>query len=153
MRLWEVQSKCSRDSLTSTVWRTSSSYRLDTWLLAASKRVAITSGEKSFLSSPTTVFGYPSEWLLAVPCSETEPQGDTFHNHGGHQTEWTTELRKIPKEAFRLCFQQRQDRWSKCVCAQGSYFESDYVSVAVCTTITEQYHYSGNFFIAHRTSH
>jgi hypothetical protein len=32
-------------------------------------------------------------------------------------------LRKIPKEAFRQCFQQ--DRWSKCVRAQGSYFEGD----------------------------
>jgi hypothetical protein len=28
----------------------------------------------------------------------------------------TTELRKIPKEAFGGCFQQWQDRWSKCVC-------------------------------------
>ena len=34
-------------------------------------------------------------------------------------------LRKIAKEAFRWCFQQWQDRWSKCVCAQGSYFEDD----------------------------
>jgi hypothetical protein len=25
------------------------------------------------------------------------------------------ELRKIPKEAFRRCFQQWQDRWSMCV--------------------------------------
>jgi len=33
--------------------------------------------------------------------------------------------RKIPKEAFCRCFQQWQDRWSKCVCAQGSYFEGD----------------------------
>jgi len=35
----------------------------------------------------------------------------------------TAELQKIPKEAFRPCFQQKQDRWSKSVCAQGSYFE------------------------------
>ena len=28
----------------------------------------------------------------------------------------TPELRKIPKEAFRRCFQQWQDRLSKCVC-------------------------------------
>jgi hypothetical protein len=41
--------------------------------------------------------------------------------------EWnaTAELKKIPKEAFHRCFQQWQDRWSKCVCAQGFYFESD----------------------------
>jgi hypothetical protein len=37
----------------------------------------------------------------------------------------TAELQKIPKEAFRRCFQQWQDRWSKFVCAQGSYFEGD----------------------------
>ena len=30
----------------------------------------------------------------------------------------TAELRKIPNEAFRQFFQQRQDRWSKCVCAR-----------------------------------
>jgi hypothetical protein len=41
--------------------------------------------------------------------------------------EWnaTAELQKIPKEAFRRYFQQWQDRWSKCVHAQGSYFEGD----------------------------
>jgi histone-lysine N-methyltransferase SETMAR len=37
----------------------------------------------------------------------------------------TAELRKIRKEAFHRCFQQWQNRWSKCVCAQGPYFEGD----------------------------
>jgi histone-lysine N-methyltransferase SETMAR len=37
----------------------------------------------------------------------------------------TAELRKIPKETFHWCFQQWQDRWSKCVSAKGSYFEGD----------------------------
>jgi hypothetical protein len=37
----------------------------------------------------------------------------------------TTKLWKIPKEAFYQCFQQWQDQWSKCMCMQGSYFESD----------------------------
>jgi hypothetical protein len=37
----------------------------------------------------------------------------------------TTELPWIPKEAFHWCFQQWQDRWSKCALAQGSYFEGD----------------------------
>jgi hypothetical protein len=32
---------------------------------------------------------------------------------------------KISKETFCRCFQQWQDRWSKCVSAQGSYFEGD----------------------------
>ena len=35
----------------------------------------------------------------------------------------TAELRRIPKEAFRQCFQPCQGRWSKCVRAQGFYFE------------------------------
>jgi len=35
------------------------------------------------------------------------------------------ELQKIPKEAFHRRFQQWYVRWSKCVCAQGSYFEGD----------------------------
>jgi hypothetical protein len=35
------------------------------------------------------------------------------------------ELWKIPNEAFHRCFQQWQDQWSKCVRAQGSYFEGD----------------------------
>ena len=45
--------------------------------------------------------------------------------------EWnaTAELREIPKDVFRRCFQQWQDRWSKCVCvcarAQGYCFEGD----------------------------
>jgi len=60
----------------------------------------------------------------------------------------TAELRKIPKEAFRRCFQQRQDGWSKCVCAQGSYFEGDYVSVVICPTITVLHHIYGNFLTA-----
>ncbi|PNF34187.1 hypothetical protein B7P43_G17619 [Cryptotermes secundus] len=37
----------------------------------------------------------------------------------------TAELRKIPKETFHRCFQRCQDRWRKCVCAQGPYFEGD----------------------------
>ncbi|PNF39736.1 hypothetical protein B7P43_G04771 [Cryptotermes secundus] len=37
----------------------------------------------------------------------------------------TAELWKIPKEAFHRCLQQLQDQWSKCICAQGSYFEGD----------------------------
>ena len=69
----------------------------------------------------------------------------------------TTELRKIPEEAFRRSFQQWQDRWNKyvcvcvcvCVCAraraQGSYFEGDKVSVVICPTISVLYHNSGKF--------
>jgi hypothetical protein len=66
-----------------------------------------------------TVFsGSCSQWLLALTYSENRPQGDTIRNHEGHQIECDAELRKVPKEAFRRCFQQWQDRWSKCACAR-----------------------------------
>ncbi|EFN79589.1 hypothetical protein EAI_10425, partial [Harpegnathos saltator] len=35
----------------------------------------------------------------------------------------TDRLRTIPKSAFRMCFQQWQKRWEKCVHYQGAYFE------------------------------
>jgi len=53
------------------------------------------------------------------------PQGDAFRTMEDTESNATAELRKIPKEAFRQCIQQWQDRWSKCVCAQGSDFEGD----------------------------
>jgi len=68
----------------------------------------------------------------------------------GIESNATTELRKIPKEAFRQCIQQWKDRWSKCVCAKGSDFEGDWLSVVICPTITELYHNSGNFVTAPR---
>ena len=64
----------------------------------------------------------------------------------------TAELRKIPKEAFRQCIHQWQDRWSKSVCAQGSDFEGDWVSVVIYPTITVLYHNSGNFVTAPRNN-
>jgi hypothetical protein len=50
-------------------------------------------------------------------------------------------LWKTPKEAFCRCFQQWQDQASLClcVCVQRSYFKRDYVSTAVCPTITVQH--------------
>ncbi|PNF37846.1 hypothetical protein B7P43_G08372 [Cryptotermes secundus] len=65
----------------------------------------------------------------------------------------TAELLKIPKEAFHRCFQQWQDRCSKCVCVQGSCFEGDKVSVAVCPTIRVIYYHSGNFLTTPRIVH
>jgi hypothetical protein len=54
-----------------------------------------------------------------------------YNNEEGVKLNAMAELRKIPKESFHRCFQQWQDRWSKCVCVcvcvcvQGSYFEGD----------------------------
>jgi hypothetical protein len=52
----------------------------------------------------------------------TQPRFATMEDINSNAT---AELQKFKKEAFHRCFQQWQDRWSKCVCAQGSYFERD----------------------------
>ena len=110
---------------------------------------AISRREKHSCHHPTTVLsGSRSEWLPAVPCSENVPQGDAFHIMEDIESNATAELRKIPKEASRQCIQQWQDLWSKCVCAQGSDFEGDWISVLICPTIKVLYHNSGNFVTA-----
>ena len=66
----------------------------------------------------------PSDfWLFSI--LKMGFKGTGFATMEGIKSNATAELQKIPKEAFRRCFQQWQDRWSKCVCAQGSYFEGD----------------------------
>jgi hypothetical protein len=62
----------------------------------------------------------------------------------------TADLQKISKEDFHHCFQQLQDQWSKCVRAQGPYFEGDQVNVAICPTIRVLYHHSWNLLTAPR---
>ena len=37
----------------------------------------------------------------------------------------TAELRSIPEEEFKRCFQKWQRRWEKCVYLQEEYFERD----------------------------
>jgi hypothetical protein len=34
-------------------------------------------------------------------------------------------LRAIKKDDFKECFKAWEDRWNKCVCAEGRYFEGD----------------------------
>jgi hypothetical protein len=58
--------------------------------------------------------------------SENGPQGDRCSNHGEHQIECDYWTPIIPQESFRQCFQQWQDRWSKCVCV------CVYVYVCMC---------------------
>jgi hypothetical protein len=35
------------------------------------------------------------------------------------------ELRSLPEEAFKKCFQQWKERWATCGESQGAYFEGD----------------------------
>ena len=80
---------------------------------------AIPRREKHSCHHPTTVLsGFCSEWLSAVPYSENVPHGDAFRTMEDIESNATAKLRKIPKEAFRQCIQQWQDRWSKCVCVR-----------------------------------
>ncbi|PNF22340.1 hypothetical protein B7P43_G18376 [Cryptotermes secundus] len=66
----------------------------------------------------------PSDfWLFPTP--KIGLKGTRFATTEDIKLNATVELRKIPKEAFHRSFQQWQDRWSKCVRAQGSYFEGD----------------------------
>ena len=37
----------------------------------------------------------------------------------------TRQLRAITKSEYQMCFLQRQERWNKCIQAQGHYFEGD----------------------------
>ena len=66
----------------------------------------------------------PSDFWL-FPTVKMCLKGTRFANMEDIKSNVTAELRKIPKEAFCQCFQQSQDRRSKCVRAQGSYFEGD----------------------------
>ena len=53
-------------------------------------------------------------WLF--PTLKMGLKGTRFATVEDIKSNVTTELRKIPKEAFCQCFQQWQDRWNVCVC-------------------------------------
>jgi hypothetical protein len=55
----------------------------------------------------------------------------------GHHFESTEDVQKvvmqalkgIPHDVFQECYKQWQDRWKRCVQAEGKYFESDHIVV------------------------
>jgi hypothetical protein len=59
----------------------------------------------------------PSDFWL-FPTLKMGLKGARFATIEDIKSNATAKLRKIPKEAFRQCFQQWQDRWSKCVCVR-----------------------------------
>jgi len=59
----------------------------------------------------------PSDFWL-FPALKMRLKGTRFATMEDIKSNATAELRKIPKEAFCRCFQQWQDRWSKCVCVR-----------------------------------
>jgi hypothetical protein len=66
----------------------------------------------------------PSDFWL-FPTLKMGLKGMHFATLEDIKSNVTAKLQKIAKEAFRWCFQQWQDQWSKRVRAQGSYFEGD----------------------------
>ena len=68
-------------------------------------------------------FALSNFWLF--PSLKMGLKGTRFATMEDIKWHATAELQEVSKEAFRRCFQQWQDRWRKCVHAQGSYFECD----------------------------
>ena len=52
-------------------------------------------------------------------------KGKRFESSEDIESSTTDILKAISKEDFQKCFQQWQERWNKCVCAEGQYFEGD----------------------------
>ncbi|GBL89961.1 hypothetical protein AVEN_234677-1 [Araneus ventricosus] len=57
----------------------------------------------------------PSDFWL-FPKIKMGLKGNCFDTVEDIKTNATAELRKIPQQDFHRCFQQWQERWSKCVC-------------------------------------
>jgi len=62
-------------------------------------------------------------WLF--PNLKLGLKGERFETIEDIKVNPTANLRAIPIEGYQRCFQQLQSRWSKCVCAEGRYFEGD----------------------------
>jgi histone-lysine N-methyltransferase SETMAR len=52
-------------------------------------------------------------------------KGNRFSNIADIQGHATTILQSIPEEEFQKCFEQCKHRITKCIGAQGDYFEGD----------------------------
>jgi hypothetical protein len=61
-------------------------------------------------------------WLF--PQLETVLKGKRFEDIDAIQKNATITLHTIPKDSFKNCSLQWQDRWKQCVSPQGEYFEN-----------------------------
>jgi transaldolase len=55
---------------------------------------------------------------------KTVLKGNRFEDIDEIKKNATSTLNTIPKDSFKICFQQWQDRWKKCDSPQGEYFEN-----------------------------
>jgi hypothetical protein len=107
------------------------------WVMQFGEKDATSSRQGQWFSASRQRIGSRPEWIFG--CSLLRKwalTGARFATMEVIKSNVTAKLRKIPKEAFRRCFQQWQDWWNKDVCAKGSYFQCDYVRVSMF------YHYS-----------
>jgi hypothetical protein len=99
----------------------------------------------------SVLYGSRSERLLDVPYSEN----GIWPSHSIWCSPFRNHRRQTSDRMWRpnsWKFQRKPttgDSDKERIDAQGSYFEGDYVCVALYTTITMQYHHSGNFLTAH----
>jgi hypothetical protein len=61
-------------------------------------------------------------WLF--PQLKTVLKGNRFEDIDEIKRNATSMLNTIPKDSFKIRFQQWQGRWKKCVSSQGEYFEN-----------------------------
>jgi transposase len=62
-------------------------------------------------------------WLF--PKLKMTLKGKRFETIEDIKSNTTDRLKLLKKEDFQTCFRQWQERWNKCVCAEGEYFEGD----------------------------
>ena len=66
----------------------------------------------------------PCDYFL-FPELKKAMKGKRFESSEDMKSSTTDILKAISKEDFQKCFQQWQERWNKCVCAEVQYFEGD----------------------------
>jgi hypothetical protein len=117
-KIYEGQSKRSRTSLTSTVWCTVSSYRLDRVLLAISPARQVAGRDSGFCTEPHIAQppyspGLAPSDFRPCPILKMNLKGIRFGSMENINSIARAELRKIPTESFPCYFQQWHDQWSK----------------------------------------
>jgi len=63
--------------------------------------------------------------LFPVPATEENNEIHRFDDVEMIQDNVMKQLRTITKSDYQRCFRQWQERWNKCIQAQGHYFEGD----------------------------
>jgi len=66
----------------------------------------------------------PCDFFLYPQLKETM-KGRRFDYVEDIQANATRQLRAITKSDYQMCFRQWEERWNKCIQAQGHYFEGD----------------------------